>query len=200
MKVRTTKIHWAFLGLAIGDLAFAYVTPATYFRLAPFFRIALFANASSDVRRELYLLVQLLPGLSSVVLLVVCWVAFFAFFALVLFNGIPGSEHYFGTFGRSMWQLWVLATTSNWPDVRSPKSPHPLPRVADGNLTSQCSFQVLPFQSLKLADCAGYGGCVQQEPLFMVLLLHLHYHRDMVPYESLHRCCDGQVRESGAHV
>lgn len=126
MKLRTTKTNWTVLALAIGDLAFAYVTPATYFRLAPFFRIALFANASSDVRRELYLLVQLLPGLSSVVLLVVCWVVFFAFFALVLFNSIPGSEHYFGTFGRSMWQLWVLATTSNWPDVR-PRSAAQVP-------------------------------------------------------------------------
>lgn len=123
MKPLTTKLTWGFLSLAVLDLGFAYITPATFFRLAPFFRIGLFAVASSDVRREVYLVASMLPGLSSVVLLVVCWTAFFAFFALVLFNGTPGSDHYFGTFGRSMWQLWVLATTSNWPDVRTCPSP-----------------------------------------------------------------------------
>jgi hypothetical protein len=43
---------------------------------------------------------------------------FFAFFGLVLFHDVEGAQYYFGSMGKALWQLWVLQTTSNCPDVR----------------------------------------------------------------------------------
>jgi Ion transport protein len=120
IKQGQSKAAWVLLSAAVADLAFAFFTPATYFRLAPLIRISIYANASVDVRQGLFLFLQIFPGLVSVIVLTLLNLCFFSFFGLVLFNGIKGSEHYFGTFGRAMWQLWVMATTSNWPDVCIP--------------------------------------------------------------------------------
>lgn len=107
-------------------MAVAMATPATLPRFGPFLRIAILANESGDIRREARLFARILPGLSSVLLLVILNLAFFAFFGLVLFHGVDGAYRYFGTFGNAMWQLWVLQTTSNFPDVRR-ALPAPLP-------------------------------------------------------------------------
>jgi ABC-type multidrug transport system permease subunit len=85
-------------------------------RVGTFLRIGMVANRSSDIRRELWMIACILPGLSSVLVLSLMTLAFFSFFGLVLFHEL--SPHYFGTFWRAMWQLWVLMTTSNFPDVR----------------------------------------------------------------------------------
>lgn len=112
------KINLVLLSVAWIDMVIAIITPATFFRLGPLVRICILANKSSRIRRELYLLAKIIPGLASLLLLTVLNLAFFAFFGLVLFHDIAGAEQYFGTFGRAMWQLWVLQTTSNFPDVR----------------------------------------------------------------------------------
>lgn len=118
MRPTKNKINSILLGVAWLDMVVASITPATFFRLGPLVRISILANKSSRIRRELYLLAKIIPGLSSLLLLTLLSLAFFAFFGLVLFHEIEGAEHYFGTFGRAMWQLWVLQTTSNFPDVR----------------------------------------------------------------------------------
>jgi len=112
-----TKINTILLSAAWIDMIIAIITPATFFRLGPLIRISIMANNSSRIRRELYLLAKVIPGLSSLLLFTLLNLAFFAFFGLVLFHEIEGADHYFGTFGRAMWQLWVLQTTSNFPDV-----------------------------------------------------------------------------------
>jgi hypothetical protein len=117
LKPYRNKLKWILLIGAIVDMIIAIITPATYFRLGPFFRIAILANHSSDVRREIYLLVRVVPGLSSLLILTLLNLAFFSFFGLVLFHDIEGAGHFFGSFGKAMWQLWVLQTTSNFPDV-----------------------------------------------------------------------------------
>lgn len=117
MRPTKNKINAVLLGIAWVDMAVAIITPATFFRLGPLVRISILANKSSRIRRELYLLAKIIPGLSSLLLLTLLNLAFFAFFGLVLFHEIKGAEQYFGTFGRAMWQLWVLQTTSNFPDV-----------------------------------------------------------------------------------
>lgn len=116
LQPRHNKLHVLLLLAALADAVFAAATPPTTPRIGPFLRICLLANRSSDIRREVELLARLIPGLASVLLLVLMTLSFFAFFGLVLFHDI--SPHYFGTFGRGMWQLWVLMTTSNFPDVR----------------------------------------------------------------------------------
>jgi hypothetical protein len=66
----------------------------------------------------MFLLLQVVPGLSSLTLLTLLNLFFFAFFGLVLFHDVKGAEHFFGSFGKAIWQLGVLQTTSNCPDVR----------------------------------------------------------------------------------
>lgn len=125
MKATVNKLKLTWLLLMVADLIIGAMTPSYYFRLAPFFRIALFATSSSDVRRELILLVRVIPGLSSLLMLTLLNLLFFAFFGLVLFHDVEGAAHYFGSFGKAMWQLWVLQTTCNFPDVRpSPSCLH----------------------------------------------------------------------------
>jgi hypothetical protein len=115
-KPKHRTIHVVLLVGAVIDVIFAANTSPTVPRFAAFLRICLLANRSSDIRRELLLVGRIIPEISSVVLLVLLTLAFAAFFGLVLFHEI--SPHYFGTFWRAMWQLWVLMTTSNFPDVR----------------------------------------------------------------------------------
>ena len=62
------------------------------------------------------MIARIVPALSSVLVLTLVLLAFFSFFGLVLFH--KAEPHYFGTFARAAWQLWVLMTTSNFPDVR----------------------------------------------------------------------------------
>lgn len=62
--------------------------------------------------------VRIIPGILPLLLLTVFFLAFFAFCGLTLFHGIPHSSDYFGSFGQSMWNLLVLQTSSNFPDVR----------------------------------------------------------------------------------
>ena len=119
MKLAVNKLKVTWLLLLLADLVIGIITPSTSFRLAPFCRIALFATNSSDVRRELFLLVQVIPGLSSLLLLALLNLSFFAFFGLVLFHDVEGAAHYFGSLGKAFWQLLVLQTTCNFPDVRS---------------------------------------------------------------------------------
>jgi hypothetical protein len=116
------KLKASLIILATIDMIIAIITPDTYFRLGAFFRIGFFAANSSDVRRELYLLARVVPGLASLLLFNILNLTFFAFFGLVLFHDVKGAFKYFGTFGNSMWQLWVLQTTCNFPDVRTPTS------------------------------------------------------------------------------
>ena len=111
------RVHATLLSAAVVDWVVAIATPQTVPRVGPFLRICLLANRSADIRRELWLVARMVPGLSSVLLLTLMTLAFAAFFGLVLFH--DGSPHYFGTFWRAMWQLWVLMTTSNFPDVRT---------------------------------------------------------------------------------
>jgi hypothetical protein len=117
LKPTHNKMHITLLAAAVGDMIFAVVTTPCMPRIGPFLRICLLANRSSDIRREMWLLACILPGLSSVLLLTLITLFFFSFFGLVLFHDI--SPHYFGNFPRAWWQLWVLMTTSNFPDVRS---------------------------------------------------------------------------------
>ena len=100
-------------------MVIAMLTPPHIPRFAPFFRIALAANYSSDVRREFLLFVRIVPGLVPLLIISVVFLAFFAFAGLVLFNNVPDTEYYFGSFGMAMWHLVVLQTTCNFPDVRS---------------------------------------------------------------------------------
>ena len=111
------KLHAALLAAAVLDAVIAYVTPPTVPRVGSFLRICLLANRSSDIRQELWMILRIIPGLSSVLVLTLMTLAFFSFFGLVLFH--ETAPHYFGNFWRAMWQLWVLMTTSNFPDVRT---------------------------------------------------------------------------------
>jgi Ion transport protein len=208
------KVHAALLAAAVLDAVIAYATPPTVPRVGAFLRIWLLAIRSSDTRRELWMIARIIPGLSSVLILTVMTLAFFAFFGLVLFHDTE--PHFFGTFWRAMWQLWVLMTTSNFPDVRPAN-------LFSGLLCNHdvCTSALLCIAAVRqstcaqspilgdqkghniLAECcvlcAGHAQGIQQRARIGHLLHCVHRHGNLLPDELLHGGCVHAV-PAGAHI
>lgn len=196
--INTAVNRWKLIWLAalFADILIAMCTPSTNFRLAPFFRIALFATSSSDVRRELFLLVQVIPGLSSLMLLTLLNLLFFSFFGLVLFHDVKGAAHYFGSIGKAIWQLWVLQTTCNFPDVRCPLLASSLTaacmKTSEGicAATQSCILLMLcsDIWSHEALGYADYDSCLYAKSGILLLLPGVHPDKHILLDELVHSC------------
>ena len=114
-------VHSSVAFISVLDLIINIFGSAGDFRLSPYFRIAFVALYSPQLRRELKFLTKTLPELFKVLLLLTCYCIAFAWFGVVLFpNDGEEGKQYFHEFGSAMWNLQILLTTNNFPDVMMP--------------------------------------------------------------------------------
>eukprot|EP01025_Chloroclados_australasicus_P000577 TRINITY_DN10257_c1_g1_i3.p1 TRINITY_DN10257_c1_g1~~TRINITY_DN10257_c1_g1_i3.p1 ORF type:complete len:694 (+),score=34.57 TRINITY_DN10257_c1_g1_i3:287-2083(+) len=69
------------------------------------------------MRKQMWLLARTLASLSRVIFITFLIIGFFAFVGTLLFNNLPQQAQYFVDFQTSIWSLFVLMTTSNYPDL-----------------------------------------------------------------------------------
>ena len=93
----------------------------TLFTFRPFFRILLFVESSPSTLRELNLLFSLIPSFLRVLFLLLALISIYAWFGSIIFSNqtVEGAMH-FSSFPSSVWTLWVLSTTANFPNVMLP--------------------------------------------------------------------------------
>eukprot|EP01060_Flectonema_neradi_P031515 TRINITY_DN4805_c0_g1_i1.p1 TRINITY_DN4805_c0_g1~~TRINITY_DN4805_c0_g1_i1.p1 ORF type:complete len:1083 (+),score=99.79 TRINITY_DN4805_c0_g1_i1:618-3866(+) len=114
-------VHTGVVLISIIDLLINVFGSASDFRLSPYFRMAFVALYSPQLRRELKFLTKTLPELFKVLLLLTCYCVAFAWFGVVLFpNDGEEGRLYFHEFGSALWNLAILLTTNNFPDVMMP--------------------------------------------------------------------------------
>eukprot|EP01023_Acetabularia_acetabulum_P005209 TRINITY_DN12128_c0_g1_i3.p1 TRINITY_DN12128_c0_g1~~TRINITY_DN12128_c0_g1_i3.p1 ORF type:complete len:411 (-),score=30.82 TRINITY_DN12128_c0_g1_i3:7-1239(-) len=97
------------------DVIYAYATPFSWFRIAPYARIMLFVNRSLDIRQQVRLFFRTFPSVLAFAVVVFLYLTVFAFVGTILLHLMD--PHYFGDMGTSYWSLMVLLTTCNYPDV-----------------------------------------------------------------------------------
>lgn len=90
--------------------------------LNPMLRPILFVAISRTVRRSLRSFFRVFPAVSDMLLLMVALLAFFSAIGCLLFGFGLGErmDDEFGTVGRSLTTLFILLTTSNFPDAMLP--------------------------------------------------------------------------------
>ena len=81
-------------------------------------RCLLVLTHDRNVRTQLRLIARVAPDVLSVLALLGCVVLLYAWFATLIFqNETAEGREVFPTYGASVWQLFILVTTSNFPDV-----------------------------------------------------------------------------------
>ena len=110
----------ALLVLAIADLVYAYTTPTEWWRAAPYIRAALMVAHSPAVQQELAVGRRIVPHFAAVAALIVIFVAFAAWTATLLFLPSSPEGEILPDFIEASWQLFILLTTANYPDVMMP--------------------------------------------------------------------------------
>ncbi|KAH9107046.1 hypothetical protein AeMF1_017504 [Aphanomyces euteiches] len=113
----------AVLCLFVADIINSVIRLATPWsfcaRLAPFFRLFIFMLTFHSIRstyRKMYLVMAQVQNIISLVSL---YVVFFAWLATILFQDTEEAT-IMQSFGESCWQLLILLTTANFPDVMMP--------------------------------------------------------------------------------
>eukprot|EP01025_Chloroclados_australasicus_P026635 TRINITY_DN2644_c0_g2_i3.p1 TRINITY_DN2644_c0_g2~~TRINITY_DN2644_c0_g2_i3.p1 ORF type:complete len:1597 (-),score=226.96 TRINITY_DN2644_c0_g2_i3:362-4915(-) len=115
LKIPVMSINGALIMIYALDVIYAYSTPYSWFRIAPYARIFLLINRSNDIRQQVRLLFRTLPSVLAFVFVVFLYLTVFAFVGTILLH--TEDVKYFGDMGTSYWSLMVLLTTCNYPDV-----------------------------------------------------------------------------------
>ena len=118
-RVTLQRVRCSLLGLAALDILVTAATGHTYWRLAPYLRGSLLVAYWSAVQQQAVLVRSALPTFAGVLILLLCYVSFSAWLAVLLFAAIGGDE-YLGDFFNAQWDLLVLLTTANFPLVMLP--------------------------------------------------------------------------------
>ncbi|KAF0717242.1 Aste57867_2414 [Aphanomyces stellatus] len=89
-------------------------------QITGYLRVLLFAVKTRRIRRTLRSVWLVVLEVQPIASVVVVFVAFFAWTATILFKNTPEGQEYMPTFVESGWNLMVLLTTANFPDVMMP--------------------------------------------------------------------------------
>ena len=98
-------------------------SPWPYGYLAPYLRMVLLCAYSPPILSQMRLILNTLKPLSGIALVLGAFILFTSWMGVILFASMePGSQAriYFPNWAETAWQLWVLLTTSNFPDVMMP--------------------------------------------------------------------------------
>jgi hypothetical protein len=106
------------------DCLIAAATPWDYFRVATYLRMSLAVLTSKDILLQLELIRRAVPEILGVLFVFTGFLGFFAWSALLLFNGTSEGDLFSDGTNSSLpsasWQLLILLTTANYPDVMMP--------------------------------------------------------------------------------
>ncbi|XP_074302314.1 two pore calcium channel protein 1B-like isoform X2 [Silene latifolia] len=90
------------------------------FRIAPYIRVVFFILYIRELSRSVIVLVGMLPTYLNVVALMLLFLLFSSWIAYVMFEDTKQGEEIFTSYGTTLYQMFVLFTTSNNPDVWIP--------------------------------------------------------------------------------
>jgi len=129
------RIHWKswlnrlkiilLLIMAADLLVFGlYLSPVAFnhlpFRIAPYIRVVFFILSIRDLCNSIVVLVGMLPTYLNVLALWLLFLLFSSWLAFVIFEDTEQGKTIFTSYGRTLYQMFVLFTTSNNPDVWIP--------------------------------------------------------------------------------
>nr|AMR58851.1 two-pore calcium channel [Primulina danxiaensis] len=125
-KNNANKLKVLLLILLIADIAVfvIYLSPMAFytlpFRIAPYIRVAFFALNIRDIKDSIILLAGMLGTYLNVLALFLLFLLFSSWLAFVIFEDTKQGKTIFTSYGTTLYQMFVLFTTSNNPDVWIP--------------------------------------------------------------------------------
>ena len=87
---------------------------------ALFLRILITISLSKPMQRELGTVLRLIPEVSSIMLILFVVILFYGWIGCVMFYETNEGDASFSNLIESMWTLWIMVTTANYPDVMMP--------------------------------------------------------------------------------
>ena len=107
--------------LILADVVYAYSTPLTWWRAAPYLRAILHLLHSQPLRAQLAVIQRAAKQFYSVVLLLLVLLVYAGWFATVVFPPTTAEgREVMPSVTEAVWQLLILLTTANFPDVIMP--------------------------------------------------------------------------------
>ncbi|CAI9089403.1 OLC1v1023968C1 [Oldenlandia corymbosa var. corymbosa] len=103
-------------GLYLSPVAFNYLP----FRLAPYIRVVFFILSIRDLCNSIVILAGMLGTYLNVLALWLLFLLFSSWLAYVIFEDTVQGKTLFSSYGKTLYQMFVLFTTSNNPDVWIP--------------------------------------------------------------------------------
>lgn len=101
-----------------------YLSPVAFsslpFRIAPYIRVVFFILSIRELRGSVIVLAGMLPTYLNVMALAFLFLLFSSWIAYVMFEDTKQGEEVFTSYGTTLYQMFVLFTTSNNPDVWIP--------------------------------------------------------------------------------
>ncbi|CAM9538707.1 unnamed protein product [Ectocarpus sp. 12 AP-2014] len=123
MAYRVKMLSFVLLDLALFlyalDLLVAVVYGQPHIRIAPYMRALLLIGYSTDMMAQIKLFGKILTEFASILSVVAMFLGFFAWFGNVTLAGKERSV-YFPNFVDACWNLLVMLSTANFPDVLVP--------------------------------------------------------------------------------
>ena len=105
--------------LLIGGMI-SHQTLGTSRKSALFLRILITFSLSKSMQREFGTVLRLIPEVSSIMLILFVVILFYGWIGCVMFYETSEGEASFSNLVESMWTLWIMVTTANYPDVMMP--------------------------------------------------------------------------------
>ncbi|OQR85622.1 two pore calcium channel protein 1 [Achlya hypogyna] len=100
-------------------LAFAHLSPVLSVRVAVFLRLFVFGATFQSVRSTYAKMLRVIAKVQHILSLVVVYVVFFGWLATIYFQDTTEGE-IMSSYVESSWQMLILLTTANFPDVMLP--------------------------------------------------------------------------------
>ncbi|KAL8506571.1 hypothetical protein ACS0TY_017457 [Phlomoides rotata] len=98
-----------------------YLSPVAFpFRLAPYIRVVFFILNIRDIRDSVIILYGMLLTYLNVLALLLLFLLFSSWLAYVIFEDTEQGRTIFTSYGRTLYHMFILFTTSNNPDVWIP--------------------------------------------------------------------------------
>lgn len=110
-----------FMTLYFLDLSVSFSTPATYYRCSQYVRVFLFINSFPGTRDKVLLTLETIKNSFSLLMLTFYSVFFFSWMGMVIFDpSTDEAKQEMQTLPWTMWNVYTLFTTANFPDVMMP--------------------------------------------------------------------------------
>ncbi|XP_051135328.1 two pore calcium channel protein 1A [Andrographis paniculata] len=120
------RLKVLFLVILIVDLSvyIVYLSPAAFdtlpFRIAPYIRVVFFILNIRDIRDSIIILYGMLGTYLNVMALLLLFLLFSSWLAYVIFEDTEQGKTTFTSYGVTLYEMFILFTTSNNPDVWIP--------------------------------------------------------------------------------